>query len=311
MSPLSGLVDWKLREATTMTLIVAGATGYGVWPANTLKGARHCLAAPVDGIEIDVQLTADGHVVAHHDYWLSRHATRLDGQWLEARGPALNTLTLEDLRRYDVGTLRPGSSYAERYPARAPMDGVRIPTLPQLLDLLKSADGPRRLIYVEIKTDPQDPEASPDPAAITNAVIDDLDAAGWREHAKIIAFDWAVLRLANARAPDIATAHLTVPAAMADQVKLLANGESPWVDGCDPLRFGGSELAAIKAHGGVEWSPHLADVTAERLAEAKALGLRVGPWGVSSAADIGRMADAGVWSVTVSGPDWGPGTSDQ
>jgi glycerophosphoryl diester phosphodiesterase len=294
-----------------MTLIVAGATGYGVWPANTLEGARACLETSVDGIEIDVQLTADGHVVAHHDYWLSRHATRLDGEWLEARGPALKTMTLADLRRYDVGTLRPGSSYAERYPARAPMDGVRIPTLPELLDLLKSAPGRPRLIYVEIKTDPQDPEASPDPTLITEAVLDDLEAAGWIDHAKIIAFDWAVLRLATFRAPRIATAHLTVPAAMAGQVRPLPNGESPWVDGYDPERFGGSELRAIKAHGGVEWSPHLADVTPERLAEARDLDLLVGPWGVSSAADIRRMADAGVWSVTVSGPDWAPAEAPQ
>ena len=96
----------------TKTLIVAGATGYGVWPANTLEGARACLAEPIDGIEIDVLLTADGHVVAHHDYWLSRDATRLNGEWLAERGPALKALTLEALRRYDVGRLRPGSDEA-------------------------------------------------------------------------------------------------------------------------------------------------------------------------------------------------------
>jgi glycerophosphoryl diester phosphodiesterase len=287
-----------------MTLVIAGATGYGVWPANSLEGARASLAAPVDGIEIDVQLTADGHVVAHHDYRLSRHATRLDGEWLTERGPALKDLTLEALRLYDVGTLRPGSSYAARYPARAPMDGVGIPTLPELLDLLRAAEGPPRRLYVEIKTDPQDPEASPDPAAITHAVLDDLEAAGWTDHAKIIAFDWRVLRLARERAPAIATAHLTIPETMAESVRLNPDGTSPWLDGFDPQRFGGSLMAAIKAHGGSEWSPHLADVTEARLAEAADLGLLVGPWGVSSHADIARMKAAGVHSLTVSGPDW-------
>ena len=52
-------------------LLIAGATGYGAWPANSLEGALACLKAPIDGIEIDVQITADGHVVAHHDYRLS------------------------------------------------------------------------------------------------------------------------------------------------------------------------------------------------------------------------------------------------
>lgn len=289
-----------------MSLIVAGATGYGVWPANTLEGAAACLDAGLDGIEIDVQLTADGHVVAHHDYWPNRHATRLDGEWLGSRGPAIKALTLTELRRYDVGALRPGSSYAERYPARVAMDGVRIPTLPQILDLLRAAGEPRRWIYVEIKTDPQDPEASPEVEAITRATLDDLAAADWIDRSKIIAFDWRVLRLARALRPSIATAHLTIPAAMADSVRRLPDGTSPWVDGCDPGRFGDSELAAIRAHGGTEWSPHITDITGERLAEARELGLSVGPWGVSSAQEIRRMLAADVYSVTVSGPDWGP-----
>lgn len=287
------------------TLIIAGATGYGVWPANTLEGARPCLAAPVDGIEIDVQMTADGHVVAHHDYWLARDATRLDGQWLEARGPALKTLTLEELRRYDVGALKPGSSYAQRYPHLTAMDGVSIPTLEALFAALTAAEGPKRWLYIEIKTDPQDPEASPAPAEVTEAVIDSVEAAGWADRTKIIAFDWQVLRLAKARNAEIATAHLTIPESLAASVKRLPNGDSPWADACDPRHHGGSDLAAIKAHGGEEWSPYFTDVTPETVAAARSLGLRAGPWGISSAEDIARMIELGVYSATVSGPDWG------
>jgi len=287
------------------TLIVAGATGYGAWPANSLEGALRCIEAPIDGIEIDVQMTADGHVVAHHDYRLKRSQTRLDGGWLSETGPALKALTLAELQRYDVGRSRPGSYEAEHYPSRQSFDGARIPTLPALLEALKAAPGPRRRIYVEIKTDPQDPGDAPDPQAVTHAVIDDLEAADYVAPAKIIAFDWAVLRLTRERRPDLATAHLTIPPALAGTVKRRPDGDSPWADGFDPRHHGGSDLAAIKAHGGEEWSPHLVDITPERIAEAAALGLRVGPWGVSSAADIRRMAAMGVFSATVSGPDWG------
>ena len=288
-------------------LVIAGATGYGLWPANSLEGAFRCLAEPIDGIEIDVRMTADGHLAAHHDYHLSRHATRLNGEWLAARGPALKTLTLAELQAYDVGSLRPGSDYAARYPDRAPMEGVRIPTLPALLSVLAAAQGKPRRIYIEIKTDPQDPDASPDAQLVTDAVIAAVEAAGWMAFTKLIAFDWKVLRLAKARKPAIATAHLTIPAALAGSVKPLPNGDSPWADGCDPRHHGGSDLAAIKAHGGMEWSPYFTEVTAERMAEAAGLGLRVGPWGLSAAADIDRMLDLGVHSVTVSGPAWGGG----
>src|SRR5271165_3789421 len=108
----------------TKSLIIAGATGYGAWPSNTLEGAVRCLDAPVDGIEIDVQMTADGHVVAHHDYRLKRSQTRLDGAWLTETGPALKTLTLDELRRYDVGRSRPGSYEAEHYQGREAFDGA-------------------------------------------------------------------------------------------------------------------------------------------------------------------------------------------
>jgi len=289
----------------SQTLIIAGATGYGAWPANTLEGARACLAAPIDGIEIDVQMTADGHVVAHHDYRLKRSQTRLDGEWLRETGPALKTMTLEDLRRYDVGRARPGSYEAEHYPARHSFDGARIPTLAELLTLLNAAEGPRRRLYVEVKTDPQNPDDASDPAIITQAVINDLEAADYVAPAKIIAFDWAVLRIVRERRPDLATAHLTVPPALADTIKRLPNGDSPWADGFDPRRHGGSDLAAIKAHGGEEWSPHLVDITPERIAEAAELGLKVGPWGVASGEDIARLRHQGVFSITASGPDWG------
>jgi glycerophosphoryl diester phosphodiesterase len=286
------------------TLIVAGATGYGVWSANTLEGAQRCLASPVDGIEIDVQLTADGRVIAHHDYWLNADATRLDGQWLDARGPALKTMTLEKVRRYDVGRLRTGSEYAARYPGREEFDGAKAPTLEELLGALKAGEGPRRLFYIEIKTDPQDPDASPDAAAITTAVLDAVDAADYAEHTKIIAFDWSVLRLVKARNPGMATAHLTIPAQLSTKVKP-ASGQNPWTDGSDPRDFDGSDLQAIKAHGGMEWSPYFTDVTEERMSEAWELGLKVGPWGLSKPEDVRRMIDLGVFSATVAGPFWG------
>lgn len=291
--------------AQAKPLIIAGATGYGAWPANTLEGAKLCLAAPVDGIEIDVQITADGHVVAHHDYRINADQSRLDGAWLEQAGPPLKTLTLEQVRSYDVGRARPGSRAARRYPGQAAMDGARIPTLRALLDVMKAAPGPRRLLYVEIKTDPQDPADAPAPEVVTAAVFDDLEAADYVGHAKIIAFDWRVLRLSRARQPGVRTAHLTIPTAMAAQIKRAPDGRSPWTDGCDPLDHGGSALAAIKAHGGMEWSPHLADMTPDRIAEAQSVGLKIGPWGVSTAEDIARATAMGAFSLTVSGPEWG------
>ncbi|MBR7619500.1 hypothetical protein JKL49_08890 [Phenylobacterium sp. 20VBR1] len=284
--------------------IIAGATGYGVWPANSIEGLLGCNAAPLDGVEIDVHLTADGHVVAHHDYRIAADHSRLGGAFLDTPGPLLRDASLAELKAYDLGRPKPGSSYARRYPDRPGMDGVFMPTLPELLTALAQAPGPRRKLFVEIKTDPADYRESADPVALLDAVLRDLRAADWTAASKIIAFDWSVLRDLAAKAPDMATAHLTVPDAMKPKVRLLANGDSPWVDGCDPRHHGGSELRAIQAHGGREWSPHISDITPERVAEAKALGLAVGVWGVATAEEIAAMTDLGVEALTVSGPAW-------
>ncbi|MCI3133520.1 glycerophosphodiester phosphodiesterase family protein [Phenylobacterium aquaticum] len=288
----------------TQPQIIAGACGYGVWPTNSLEGAVACLDTPVAGIEIDVHLTADGHVVAHHDYRIAADSSRLKGAFLDAPGPLLRDATLAELQAYDLGRVREGGAYARRYPHKIGLDGVVMPTLPQLLEALAAAPGPRRWIFVEIKTDPADYRESADPVALTDAVLRDLDAADWAAHSKIIAFDWSLLRDLKARRPEILTAHLTVPDAMKPKVTPLANGDSPWTDGCDPRHFGGSELRAIQAHGGREWSPHISDVTPERVAEAKALGLATGVWGVSSAEEIAAMSALGVEVLTVSGPAW-------
>lgn len=285
-------------------LIIAGACGYGVWPENSLVGARACLATPVDGIEIDVHLTSDGQVVAYHDYRIAPDTSRLDGVFLETPGPRLRDATLAELRRYDLGRMRPGSRAEQTHPHVQGMDGVVMPTLPELLAEIAAAPGPRRWLFVEIKTEPYENRASADPLALTDAVLQDLDAAGWADRSKIIAFDWSVLRDLAARRPDLLTAHLTIPTSLQARIRRLPDGASPWADGCDPNRFGGSELLAIRAHGGREWSPHISEVTAERVAEARAQGLAVGVWGVSTAAQIAAMTALGVDALTVSGPDW-------
>ncbi|HXQ11685.1 MAG TPA: glycerophosphodiester phosphodiesterase family protein [Caulobacteraceae bacterium] len=125
----------------TPPLLIAGATGYGIWPENTLEGARRCLAGPFDGFEIDVQLTADDVVIAHHDRSLRPDQTRLGEEWIASPPAPLRAMPLAEIRRYDVGRSRPRSEVDLRYPGREHMDGVVVPTLPELLGALAAAPG--------------------------------------------------------------------------------------------------------------------------------------------------------------------------
>ncbi len=63
--------------------------------------AGRCARLPhraIDGIEIDVQMTADGVVVAHHDYRLARGSARLDGEWLTERSAPIKEMTFAELQ---------------------------------------------------------------------------------------------------------------------------------------------------------------------------------------------------------------------
>ena len=291
---------------TLAPTLIAGACGAGSWPPNTAAALRRCLALPIDGIEVDLHLSRDGVAVVHHDYRLSPDATRRDGRWIAAPGPLIKDLTARDLARYDVGTAREGSRVREIDPAREHWDGAPIPTLKDLLRILADAPGEPRQLYAEIKTDPQRPEVSSDPGALTETILRDLADAAWIEHSRAIAFDWRVLRLCRQWAPGLRTAHLVVPRALEAQVRRDAHGWSPWTDGFDPLRFDGSLGRAIVAHGGEMASLHFRDIDTRMMDDLLAAGLSVAAWGLVEPADVLKMLDLGVASLTLEGPNWGP-----
>lgn len=97
-------------------------------PENTLASFRGAVTSRADWFELDCHLTADGQLVVCHDSTLKRTGG-LD--------VALADLTLEEIRRVDVG--------GWFNPAFA---GERVPTLGEALDLARAnAIG----VYVEIK----------------------------------------------------------------------------------------------------------------------------------------------------------------
>ncbi len=77
----------------------------GRYPENTRLAFTKAIEAGADMIELDCQLTRDGHVVVFHDEQLRRTAG--------ARGP-LRSKTLEQLKKLDIGEWRQKSFRGER-----------------------------------------------------------------------------------------------------------------------------------------------------------------------------------------------------
>jgi len=273
----------------------------GLAPENTMPGFERALALGVTTLETDVALTRDGVVVLSHDPQLNPALTRgPDGRWLAAAGPVIWTQTAEELARYDVGRLDPGSDYGRQWPQQLGQDGVRIPTLADLLDLARRAGVH---VNVEIKMTPDNVPPTADAARFAQAVVDAVRAAGLEQQVTIQGFDWRPLLEVRRLAPELATACLTVASPRFDTMRAEADGASRWHAGLKLADHGGSVPRLVRAAGCSVWTPFWRNLDAARLAEARALGLKVIPWTLNEASDIARFVDMGVDGVISDYPD--------
>lgn len=276
----------------------------GLAPENTLAAFARALSIGVTTLELDAVLTRDGVVVVSHDPVLNPDLVRgPNGNWLEAPGPAIFALTRAELLRYDLGRIRPGSATARRFPEQAPADGARVPTLAEVYALAKKAGNASVRFNVETKLDPRRPGETPAPGPFADAVLAVAREAGALHRTSIQSFDWRTLRRVQEVAPEVETCYLTVQAAEDDRVQAGRPGASPWLAGLDVDDHGGSVPLLVKAAGGRCWSPDARDLTAETLAEAHRLGLRVVPWTVNEPAEMRALIDLGVDGLISDRPD--------
>ncbi len=279
----------------------------GLAPENTLTAFRAALAIGVTTLETDLALTADDVAVLSHDPRLSAALTRTpDGRWLADDGPPIRSLTLEALRRFDVGRIDPSHAYAASWASQRPADGERIPTLSELFALARDAKSPggRPVRFnIETKLTPSRAVLTADAEQFAEALQRSIDAAGMQQRVTIQSFDWSTLRAVKRRMPSISTVCLTIESDSLNTVRPDASGVSPWHDGLRRDEHGGSLPRLARAAGCAAWSPYWRNATAERIAEAHALKLAVIAWTVNDPADIERMLDLGIDGLITDYPD--------
>ena len=286
----------------------------GLAPENTLPAFEKALALGVTTLELDTAVTSDGVVVVTHDPYLNPDIVRgPDGQWIARRGPNVHELTFEALSRYDVGRLKPGSTYAGRYPEQVAVDGTRIPRLADVFALAQRSGNSAVRFNIETKISPLAPQETLAPEPFARKVIEEIRKAGVAGRSTLQSFDWRTLQVAQREAREIPTVYLTAqqrfldnvcagPGAGKPDVKPADCEPSPWTAGYQ-LREHGSVPKMVKAAGGTIWSPFYNDLDAAKLKEARDLGLKVVVWTVNTPEHIARMLDLGVDGIISDRPD--------
>jgi glycerophosphoryl diester phosphodiesterase len=282
--------------------IEAHRGGRALLPENTLPAFANALSIGIDTLELDVGVAADGGIVISHERWLNPDLARdAKGDYIAAPGTPFVKLRLDEVRTYDVGQIRPGSTYAKQFPDQRAIPGTRIPTLNELFTLVRKSGNSCVRFNIETKIDPNYPDESPDPQTFVALLIGLIDAEGFTDRVMIQSFDWRTLQIVQQRAPKIPTVYLTLQRGSAPTTVL--DKATSWTAGFSPADHGGSLPRTIRAAGGAIWSPYFGDVNAALVAEAHSLGLRVVVWTVNKPEDMAHMIEIGVDGIISDRPD--------
>lgn len=277
--------------------------GRGLAPENTLTAFRQAMELRVNTLEADLAMTRDAVLVVSHDPYLNPAFVRgPDGQWLTRKGPAIFSLSREELASYDVGRLNPADKYGNNFPTQKPSDGERIPSLAQLFALVQ-ASGKSFRFNLETKITPAAPDETPDAERFARALVDAIRQAGLERSASIQSFDWRTLVHVKKIAPQIRTICLTIDTPGMNTVGANPEQASPWHAGYKLSDHGGVMPAMVKAVGCDVWSMFWRNLTPQVFAQAKSYGLKVIPWTVNEVRDMRVLVALGVDGLITDYPD--------
>ena len=234
-------------------------------PEHTLHAYKRALAEGADGLECDVRLTRDGHLVCVHDRRIDRTSN--------GRG-ILSTLELAELNELDWGSWRDTWEDFED-PEMPDRDKSQILTLRRLLEAVAEVD---RRVEVAIETKHPTRYAGLVERRLV-ALLDEFGWAGARSPVRVMSFSQLSLRRLRYLAPDLRSVMLfeRVPLRFRD-------GSLP-----EGVAIAGPSIEIVRSH------PRYVE-------RAHRHGHPVHVWTVDAVDDIALCRDLGVEAIITNRP---------
>jgi glycerophosphoryl diester phosphodiesterase len=173
-------------------LIIAHRGDSANRPENTIVACKQAIGVGADIIEIDVQLSKDGHVLVIHDVTVNRTT---DGTG------SVREMTLAEVKKLSAGYPKKfGTQYKDE----------RVPTLGELLDALR---GKAKHLLVEIKHESVVPEGED---GIEAKVMAEVQKRRMEKDVTVISFERRALVRCRKLGPDVRRGHIFNKADVAD-----------------------------------------------------------------------------------------------
>jgi glycerophosphoryl diester phosphodiesterase len=251
-------------DSTVLNIGHRGASGYA--PEHTIPSYDLALEQGADYIEIDLQMTKDGVLVAMHDDTLDRTADAPEGVPKQfCSGPVIKR-TLEQIKQCDVGSWF-GPEYA----------GEQIPTLEEIFQRYGTSVN----YYIETKN----PEAAPGMEKELLSLMGEYHLIEPAED------NWQVL-IQSFSAKSLMTIH-----EMNEDLPLIQLFSST-----ETSKTIQDQLDLVSTYA-VGIGPSMTDVDAALVEAAHALCLDVHPYTVNEKADMRALIDLGVDGMFTNFPD--------
>lgn len=284
-------------------------------PENTLYSYAYAIEVGASSIECDMQLTADGNIVMSHNPVLNPDITRYkdSGKYIEAGKYDIRTMTVPELKKFDVGTMdavtAPEHYYNGHGKTQVTPDCAELPTIDEFFQLVKDS-GFKGNINIETKLypDPDFPEYAnnADAKKFVQVFYDKVMQYGLHDQVILQSFDWSSLVEMKKLDPDIAIAALWCDQPSwgrdSEYLRTFEKAPNPFHAGLEMRDFNGNPVEAAHAIGADIVSPYFGEISKDQVNLAHKYGMKVVPWTVNDPKDIEMLVDMGCDGVITDKP---------
>jgi len=248
-----------------------GARSYA--PMNTLPAFELAILQGARGIELDVQLSLDGHLIVLHDF-------TVDGT-TDGSG-AVRNLTFAQLRELDASARFVPAAVPLNGKAPGPFRNLKLPTLDEVFELVRDAADKDFVVNVEIKAPYCAADGKEGPEALDGveaAVAASVDRYAMADQVIISSFNPPTLGRFKVLRPDIPVGFLVEKSAPVDTAALMAPRDYE------------------------AWHPHFSMVNEQSVARETHRGKMINVWTVNDPTEVTRLAGLGVQGIITDTPD--------